>query len=335
MNIRKIKLIVLMMTIAIIFTACGKKTKENKENNTVVEDNKIQIIATLFPQYDFIKAVGKDKVEVSLLLSPGVESHSYEPTPQDMVNIRKADMFVYTSELMEPWAVKISDTIEKKEVLIVDASKGISFMAEDHAHEEEHAHEDEHSHEEDNHEEEHDHGGTDPHIWLDPTLAQKMVDNIAEALVKIDKTNEEFYLANAKEYKKQLDILDKEFQDTFSRTKSNKIIYGGHFAFGYFAERYGLEYISPYKGFSPDAEPTPRMIIDLINTINEAGIKAIYHEELIDPKVAKILADETGAKMLLLHGAHNLSKEELDSNITYLEIMRGNMNRLKEGLGYE
>ena len=324
MNIRKIKLIILMLAVAVLFTACGNKTENKKENENIVENSKIQIIATLFPQYDFIKAVGKEKVEVSLLLSPGVESHSYEPTPQDMVNIRKADIFVYTSEIMEPWAVKIAESVDKKEVLTLDVSKGIKLIEDDHSHEEE-------DHEEDNH----NHGGTDPHIWLNPVLAQKMVDNIADALVKLDKTNEEFYLANAKEYKKQLEILDKEFKETFSRTASNKIIYGGHFAFGYFAERYGLEYISPYKGFSPDAEPTPRMIIELIKTINESDIKAIYHEELIDPKVAKILADETGAKMLLLHGAHNLSKEELNSNITYLEIMRGNMKRLKEGLGYE
>ena len=129
--------------------------------------------------------------------------------------------------------------------------------------------------------------------------------------------------------------MDKKFVETFSKVKHKTIIHGGHFAFGYFAKRYGLEYISPYDGFSPNAEPTPKKISELMNNMKSLGLNVIYYEELIDPKVAKIISEETGGKMLLLHGAHNISKEELESGISYIEIMESNLDRLKEGLGYD
>ncbi len=310
----------------LLISGCSEKQNHDEANH-----GKLKIITTLFPQYDFIREIGKDKVDVSLLLPPGVESHSYEPTPKDISRIKKSDLFIYTGEYMEPWAKKIADSINGNNLIITDVSKGITLLG----HEEHEDHEDHEEHEEHKDHEGHSHGSKDPHIWLDPINAKKMVDNIVEDMIKADEENKDFYITNAEEYKKQLDLLDQEIIKTLKNTKSNKIIYGGHFAFGYFASRYNLEYITPYKGFSPDAEPTPKMIIELIKNIEDAGVKAIYYEELIDPKVTRILSKETGAKMLLLHGAHNLSKEEMESNINYIDIMKGNLERLKEGLGYE
>lgn len=302
---------ILILSLIMIFTfGCS-----SVNNQVPVNNGKLKVIATLFPQYDFVKEIAKDKVDVSLLLPPGVESHAYEPTPQDMADIKNADMFIYTGEYMEPWALKIASNIKSEKLIIVDASKNVNFI------------------EDDDHDD-YDHGGKDPHIWLDPIYAQKMVDNIVEGLIKADKENKEYYIKNGEDYKKKLGVLNEKFVEAFQKTKSNKIIYGGHFAFGYFAERYNLEHISPYNGFTPDAEPTPKRIIELIKNIESAGIKTIYYEELIDPKVSKILSKETGAKMLMLHGAHNLSKDELESGISYIDIMEGNLERLKEGLGY-
>ena len=321
-------ILIFIFSIMIFFTGCASK------NNVETMDNKnIKVITTLFPQYDFIKEIAKDKVDVSLLVPPGVEAHSYEPTPRDMVNIGETDMFIYTGEYMEPWVGKIVETTKSTSLTIVDTSKGINLIdEEDHNHE----YEEEHDHEEDHaHEEEHDHGGKDPHIWLDPVYAQKMVDNILEGLINVDKENEEFYTKNAEEYKKKLQSLDQKFTETFKKVKYKKIMYGGHFAFGYFAKRYGLDYVSPYKDFNPNSEPTPKKIAELIDNINDLGIRSIYYEELINPKISKIISDQTGAKMLLLHGAHNLSKEELESGISYISIMEGNLERLKEGLEYE
>ncbi len=178
----------------------------------------------------------------------------------------------------------------------------------------------------------HDHGAGDPHIWVDPVFAQKMTDNILAGFIKADPKNKSFYTANADAYKKELNKLHLDFESFFKKIKNKTILHGGHFAFGYFSKRYGLKYISPYKGFSPDTEPSPQKISELIKTIKSSGSKAIYYEELINPKVAKLISGQTGVKMLLLHGAHNVSKEELKAGETYISIMRGNMERLREGL---
>ncbi|MDU5082126.1 metal ABC transporter solute-binding protein, Zn/Mn family [uncultured Tissierella sp.] len=314
--------------VILLMSGCSKNTDHEEINS-----GRLKIITTLFPQYDFVKEIGKDKVDVNLLLPPGVESHSYEPTPKDMVDIKNADIFIYTGEYMEPWAKKIADNIEGYNLIITDASEGVELL-EGHGHEED-EHEGHENEEDENEDHAHDHSDKDPHIWLDPMYAQKMIDNITVALTKADKENKEFYIKNAEEYKKQLDLLDKEIAEALEKVNSKKVIYGGHSAFSYFARRYNLEFITPYNGFSPNAEPTPKMIIELIKNIEDAGVKSIFYEELIDPKVAKIISSETGAKMILLHGAHNLSKEEIESDVRYIDIMKGNLERLKEGLGYE
>lgn len=328
--------IITMSILIIAIVGCN-----NQEESQVDQNNsKKQVIATLFPQYDFVKQIAKDNVEVTLLLPPGVESHSYEPTPRDIAKISTSDLFVYTGKYMEPWAQSIIDSMKENENKFVDTSKGIELLDlddhdEDHHYEENHRDEENHNDEEDVHlDDEHSHEGKDPHIWLDPVFAQKMVDNILESLVKIDYENETFYRENAETYKKSLIELDIKNKDAFEKVTSKKIVYGGHFAFGYFAKRYGLTHVSPYEGFSPNAEPNPKKIVELIKTLNESGNDTIFYEENIDPKVARVISEETGAKMLLLHGVHNISKDDISSDKSYLKIMNDNLTNLKEGLGY-
>jgi zinc transport system substrate-binding protein len=282
---------------------------------------KLAVIATLFPQYDFARQMAKDKAIVRLLLPPGVESHSYEPAPRDIAYIKNANIFIYTNEFMEPWATQLTVSVKNTSLIIIEAGANIKIDKPN-----------EPDHEPVNVKHDHEHGAFDPHVWVDPVFAQKMVDNILAGFIKADPKNKSFYEANADLLKKELSKLDKDFINLFKNKKNKILIHGGHFAFGYFAKRYGLKYISPYKGFSPDSEPSPQKIAELIKTIKSTGSKAVYYEELIDPKAAKVIAKETGAKMLLLHGAHNVSKEELDSGATYISIMHGNLERLEEGL---
>ena len=329
-------LVLIIITILTYTVGCSKKTDEIIAEPVTT---KLQVVTSLFPQYDFVREIGKDRVEVSLLLPPGVESHSYDPTPRDVVNIQKADVFIYTGEYMEPWAHRVIDITKGEEVLIVESGKGIELMDEDdHLHHEEdnHNHHDHHDEEEvdEGEEEDHHHGGKDPHIWVDPLNAQIMVDNILEGLVTADPENESFYKENAEEYKERLNQLHNKFTETFQKTEYNTIMYGGHFALGYFTKRYNLDHISPYSGFAPDAEPTPQRISDLIKTINSTGIKVIYYEELIDPKVARVISEQTGAEMMLLHAVHNISKDELEAEVSYISIMEDNLEKLKIGLGY-
>ncbi|NMA49523.1 MAG: zinc ABC transporter solute-binding protein, partial [Tissierellia bacterium] len=249
------------------------------------------------------------------------EAHSFELTPKDMVELLNADIFFFTSKYMEPWTVNIIHNLEEENVKVVDLSQNIDLISSK-----------VHDHEEEEHEEELE--GVDPHYWTDPNMVMIMVDTILDSLLEVDVENTEYYTKNAKDIKAKLEELDKDIREVLAKAESKTILSGGHFAFGYFARQYGLEYLSPYAGFSPNAEPTPQRITELIRTINETGAKAIFYEELVDPKVTKVIVEETGIQMLLLHGTHNVSKEDLESGKTYFDFMYENLENLKVGLNY-
>lgn len=288
---------------------------------TQTDNNKITVITSLFPQYDFVRQIAKDKVNVTLLLPAGVEPHSFEPTPQTIVTIGNADIFIYTNAMMEPWIEKVIDNVKQDNLLIVESSLGIEYI--------------EHLEDEELEEEEEEHEELDPHVWLDPMNAKIMAQNVLDALISVDPENTEFYKTNANALFVELDELKADYDEVFLDPTNKTIIYGGHFAFGYLANRYGLEILSPYTGFSPNAEPTPQAIIELIDRMNELNIKTIYYQELIDPKTARVIAEQTGARMVLLHGAHNVTTEELQSGVTYVSIMRENAQKLMEGFKNE
>ncbi|PKM64212.1 MAG: ABC transporter substrate-binding protein [Firmicutes bacterium HGW-Firmicutes-20] len=282
------------------------------------DNDKITVITSLFPQYDFVRQIAQDKVNLTLLLPPGVEPHSFDATPQTIVTIGNADIFIYTNTMMEPWIEKVIDNVKSNKLVIVESSQGIEYI--------------EHGHEEGEEEEDEE---LDPHVWLDPLNAKIMAQNILDALISVDPDNAGFYQTNANALFLELDDLKAEYDEVFLDPTHKTIIYGGHFAFGYLANRYGLEILSPYTGFSPNAEPTPQAIIELITRMTELNIKTIYYQELIDPKTARVIAEQTGAKMVLLHGAHNVTSEELQAGATYISIMRENALKLKKGFNNE
>jgi zinc transport system substrate-binding protein len=186
-------------------------------------------------------------------------------------------------------------------------------------------------------EKEHRHGDAhklervDPHVWLDFSNAVLMVDNILEGFVKKDPANAAFYRNNAEAFKAQLKELDKKFETTLAGCEKKIFINGGHFTFGYLARRYHLNYLSAY-GFSPNAEPSPKELAALSAQLKRNNLKHIFYEELITLRIAKTIAGETGASLLVLHGAHNISKEELERGTTFLGLMEKNLENLKVGL---
>ncbi|MBI5555353.1 MAG: zinc ABC transporter substrate-binding protein [Elusimicrobia bacterium] len=263
-------------------------------------EKKLTVVTTLFPLYDFARNIGQDKVAVTLLLPPGIEAHSYEPSAGDVLKVSGAEIFIYTSKLMEPWAEKFVRGVDSNKLLVVEA--GEYFTAKD------------------------------PHTWLDFSKALAMVNRIRDAFIAKDVANKFFYLATAKQYNKMLTDLDAEYQKTLVGCQNKVLIHGGHFAFGYLAQRYRLRYIAAYKGFSPEAEPTPRNLAELVDTIKQYKVKYIFYEELISPRVAEVLAQETGAQLLKLSAAHNLTRKELDRGVSFIEIMKANLENLKKGL---
>ncbi len=336
---KKILNIILVALLASALFGCT----QNQNTPNVIKDEqvnkKIMVVTTLFPQYDFARQISGDKAEIVLLLPPGAESHSFEPTPSDIISINKADIFIYTGKYMEPWAERIIQSIDSSTVNVLDVSSGIALVKEEHDHD--HDEDEHHDGEPDEGEHEHEeevHGGDghnheyDPHIWTSPVIAIKMVDNIASSLCYADPENASFYKANAESYKSKLELLNDEFSEIVASGMRNKIYFGGRFALHYFTEEYGLEYESAYDNCSSETEPSARDMADIIDEIKENNIPVIYYEELTDPKVSRSISEDTGAEMLLFHSCHNLSKKDFDSGVTYLDLMKQNAENLRKGL---
>jgi zinc transport system substrate-binding protein len=313
-----------------LMTGCAAEPEKDVPAAEPAKSDKIQVMATLFPQYDFTRQIAGDKAEVTLLLPPGVESHSYEPTPSDIVKIGQSDLFIYTGKYMEAWSGKIIDGLAESDSksYVLDVSQGIDLVKTEDV-ESEHHHEDEQQ----EHEHEHDHDHLyDPHIWTDPLIAKQMVGSIRDALCRINPDNAPYYKENAAKYIKELDELDSEFRTVINGGKRNEIIFGSRFALYYFTEQYGLSYEAAFDSCSSETEPSAKTIRRLIDIINEEKIPVIYYAEIEDPKVAKSISEYTGAKLLLFHSCHNVTKEEMESGATYLSLMEQNAENLKEGL---
>lgn len=307
------KIFVLVLSCVFFLSGCNLMSKK-------ANSDKLKIMTTLFPQYDFAKQIAKDKAEVKLLLPPGVESHTFEPTAADVISINESDVFLYTGKYMEPWVENIVTGSIDSDVKVKDVSSGIELMKTEH-----------NDHE---HDKEHDHT-YDPHIWLDLSLACKIVDNIKNTLSEADPGNAEYYESNAKEYKSQLMTLDQDFQTAVKGAKHKSIVFGGRFAHAYFVKRYGLEYETAYHGCSAESEPSLQSISEIMKFIKDKGIPCIYYEEFSEPKVAKSIAMQTGVKLLQFTTAHNVTKDQLEKNVSFLDIMRENLKNLKVGLGYD
>ena len=270
---------------------------------------KPQVVTTLFPFFDIARYIGKDKIDVSLLLPPGVEAHSFEPKPSDIIKINQADIFIYTGEILEPWVGDIVKSLTDNSITIINASQGISLIQET----------------------ENGSLAMDPHIWLDFTNMIKISQIIGKAIISKDPKNASYYQKNTNEYISSLRQLDLSYKKTLATCKTRDIVYGGHYAFGYLVNKYHLNLISAYS-VAPDSEPSAQDIAGLIDQIKKDNIKYIYYEELVSPRVAQTLADETGAKILLLNPAHNITKKDYENNATFDSIMKYNLENLKVGL---
>lgn len=369
---KRLVLIICALAVGICAFAagCSKGSSDNSGAAGDESGKKLKIVATLFPQYDFARQIAGDYADVTLLLPPGMESHSYDLRPADMIEIRESDMFIYTGKYMEVWAQTIIDSLDDS-VMVVDVSDGITlekeedYFVDEHSTHEHSAHEhsahedtdeddehgaheytdgdDEHgAHENTDEDDEHDshaehsHSGHtheyDPHIWTSPVYAMQMVENIVDALMEKDPQHAEEYRQRADEYIDKLAEVDAAFRQVSEESARRTIFFGGRFAMTYFVREYDFDCVSAYHDCSAESEPSISSVMRMIDEIKESGAKAVYYEELADPKVARTIAEETGVKLLLLHSAHNVSRQEYENGVTYLDIMWNNVEKLKEGL---
>lgn len=306
----------LLLALVLIAPGCRKEDQQT---------GKLQVVTTLFPLYDFAKRIGGEKAQVSLLLPPGVEPHSFEPRPEDIVRVNRSALFIYTNPFMEPWADSIVAGVDKGKVGIVEGGKGIKLLPapEMEGHEED-GHKDAHEHE-------HERGGMDPHVWLDLENARLMARNILTAMVARDPANKGYYEQNAVGLDKDLAALDQRFREAIAASPKKVLLHGGHYAFGYLAKRYGLRYLSA-SAVNADAEPTPARLVELVQLMRRERLNYVYTEELLSPRVAETIAKETGAKLLMLRAGHNVTRDELERGVTFISLMEDNLKNLKTGL---
>lgn len=284
----------------------------------------LSVVTTLFPLKEFAQSVGGTRVTVHLLLPPGSEPHTWEPMPSDIVRLSQADVFIYIGAEMEPRAHSIVRSSDNVTMHIVEASRSIPHMKiEEARHHGEHGHEGGSTH-----------GEVDPHIWLDFAYSQAIVDSIGHAFTTKDPKWAEYYRRNADDYKQKLKDLDLKYHEVLSTCTCKEFVLGSHAAFAYMARRYGLEQIALY-GVSPNSEPTPRKMAEVIRMAKKHQVKAIFFEELVSDKLARTIAREVGVDTLVLHPGANLTKAQLEAETTFISLMEKNLENLKYGLSCE
>ena len=343
------------LILGLMLTGCGmsgQQTEQNggKEQNKV-ENEKISVVATIFPQYDFVRQIAGENVELKMLLKPGEETHSYEPTPQDIIAIQNSDLFIYVGGENDAWVedilesmpdngrktlklVDCVDTVEEEHVEGMKEERGHDHDEDDAEHEEhevEHE-EDEADHEEHGQEETHSVHEIDEHVWTSPLNAVKIVEQIKEELCEIDSENASDYEENAEAYVAQLKELDQEFQDVVDHSKRKLMIFGDRFPFRYFAEAYGLDYYAAFSGCASDTEPSAATMAFLINKVQDENIKTVLKMELSNENIAKAIAEATNADVKEFYSCHNLTAEQFADGETYLSLMEKNVETLREVL---
>jgi zinc transport system substrate-binding protein len=299
---------------AALFTGCAKAPA------TESDDAKINVVATIFPPYDFARAIAWDKANITMLLPPASESHSFEPTPQDIIKIQNCDLFIYVGGESDEWVNDVlasMDTSKMKIVTLMDCVEVVEeVVVEGMEDEEESGEEIEY----------------DEHVWTSPRNAKLIVQKISDALCDIDAGNANTYKANTAAYLSDLDELDAEFRAVTDNAARKTIIFGDRFPFRYFADAYGLEYYAAFPGCSTETEASAATVAFLIDKVKAEKIPVVFHIELGNTKMADAIAEQTGAKVLELHAAHNISKDDFRDGKTYIDIMKDNVEALKEAL---
>jgi len=321
---KKISKILLVFVVAVFsivsLTGCNK----NKDN-----ENKLTIVTTNFPSYDFARAVVKDNkdVELKMLLKPGAESHDFEPTPQDIIDIKNSDLFIYTGGESDEWISDILDDIDTDKTKVIKMMDLVDALEEEIV---EGMEDEEHEEEEEHHDEEE--VEYDEHVWTSPVNAIKIVNALKGEVVSIDNDNKKVYEDSAKEYTDKLEKIDNEFKDIVKNAKRKEIIFGDRFPLRYFASEYNLKYYAAFPGCSAQTEASAKTISYLVDKVKEDKIPVVFHIELSNGKIAEAISKETGAKVLEFNTAHNISQKDFDAGVTYVDIMEENTKVLKEAL---
>ena len=307
---------------AAMLSGCTRAAAPNPAAKADAMESKkmLKVMASFYPMYDFAAKIGGDKAEVITLVPSGTEPHDWEPADADIRNLEEADLFIYSGAGMEHWVDDVLASLDNKNLISVEASKGVA-LRDGHSH----SHEEEEGAGEPEEE-----GQYDPHVWLSPLNAEKEMENIKNAYIKADPDNRDYYEANYELYASRFADLNQKFQDTLS-SLPNKDIVVSHEAFGYLCDAYGLNQVG-IEGLSPDSEPSPARMAEIIDFVRANHVRVIFFEELVSPKVAETIAKETGSSVQVLNPLEGLSDEELESGADYFSVMEENLKQLEAAL---
>lgn len=315
--------IIFITIMALLLSGCGASKAESGGEG-------LEIIATVFPAYDFARHIAGDRASVTLLVPPGSETHSFEPTAQDIIRIQSGLLICNGGE-SEAWveemiaggdlAISPLYMMDCVETLEEEVREGMQTTGYVHEHEAED--EDEHEHEEE----------FDEHVWTSPVNAALICTAICEKLSELDPENADYFRANCSEYCEALYALDEAFREAAENAAYKTLIFADRFPVRYFVEEYGFDYYAAFPGCADDAEPSARTVAFLIDKVREEKVPAVFYIEFSNEKMADVICEDTGCKKLLFHSCHNVTAQELEEGVGYLELMEGNLLNLKEALG--
>lgn len=309
LRVRFIGLILIFCTL--IFTGCGTSTNNTagSKGTGSPADKKLIVYTSVYPMYDFAQKIGGDKIQLKNLVPAGTEPHDWEPTPSDIADIEKANVLIYNGAGMETWLDKVLKSINTEKIVTVEASKGLSLL---------------------NNPDKTENIKTDPHVWLDPKLAKQEMEAIKNGLVNADPANQAYYEKNYADYALQFNQLDQEYKAAAAQF-SKKDIVVAHQAFGYLCSAYGLNQVA-IEGLAADSEPSPARMAEIVNMVREKQIRYIFYEELVSPKVAQTIAQETGVTTAVLNPVEGLTESDQQAGKEYFSVMRDNLEVLKKAL---
>ena len=325
---KRILSLLLSLLVLMALTACGGPKAPEVEG-----PHRLKVVATVFPAYDFARAAGGEWADVTLLLPPGAETHSYEPTPADILAVQDCDLFLYLGGDSDAWVDTILESVQPSGAVLrmIDCvelleEETVEGMQEEPGHD--HEHEDHDGHDD------HDHGlgevvGMDEHVWTAPANAARITLDIGEKLAELDPAHAAAYTENAAAYAGQIGELDGEFRDFFAGLPDRTIVFGDRFPLRYFAEEYDLDYYAAFPGCSTQTEPSAATIAFLTEKVRNENISTVWYIEFSNHLVADSIAEAAGVGTAMFHTCHNISPDDLEAGATYISLMRVNLETLK------
>lgn len=318
---RTLSMLLASLLTAGLLSGCGAAGTQS----TADAADKLSIVTTIFPQYDFTRQIVGDHAEVTMLLKPGAESHSFDPTPQDIKKIQNADLFIYTGGENDVWVDGILSSMGESQPETLKLLDCVPTVTEELVEGMEQAHEEDEAHAEEEEE-------VDEHVWTSPQNAMRIVDKIAAVLSEKDAANAADYQANSAAYVEKLRGLDESFRDVVTSGARKTVLFGDRFPFRYLADAYGLKYYAAFSGCSTESEADAATVAFLVDEVKKDQLPVVFTIEFSNGRIADSVADATGAKKLILHSCHNVSAEDMAGGATYLSLMEQNVENLREAL---